>query len=269
MTKLHILQAGIRNKDKVWLERAARSRRNLKNDWIAPKSAQKGDEAVIYLGTAFFATARIISGSHPRPDWAPNRYGAAVDRIKLIEPPISLGLIRKYMPELAWANYPRSYATPLPDVAQKIRKLIASRRMKSGADVKANDLEYASRDELRAKALKEARAITEKKLRMTKYRIRSTAVHLYVLDRAEGICEGCMNSAPFKNLKFMPYLEPHHTTRLADDGADHPASVIALCPTCHSRVHHAHDGDDYNRKLKAKLRNIEPRLWLAAGGGRA
>jgi DNA modification methylase len=41
-------------------------------------------------------------------------------------------------------------------------------------------------------------------------------------------------------------------------GPDHPASVIALCPTCHSRVHRAHNGDDYNRKLNVKLRNIEP-----------
>lgn len=88
-------------------------------------------------------------------------------------------------------------------------------------------------------------------------RVRSEAVRLYVLKRAGGTCEGCGEPAPFVTKRKQPYLEPHHTTRLADGGPDHPAHVIALCPTCHRRVHHAHDGDDYNRMLTHKLIRME------------
>jgi 5-methylcytosine-specific restriction protein A len=80
---------------------------------------------------------------------------------------------------------------------------------------------------------------------------------VYVQRRADGKCEGCLAPAPFKTKKRRPYLEPHHTTRLSDGGPDHPRHVIALCPTCHRRVHHGEDGDDYNDALKATLRAIE------------
>jgi len=94
-------------------------------------------------------------------------------------------------------------------------------------------------------------ATVEERRRIT--RVRSDAVRAYVLKRAAGICEGCTNPAPFKTRRGTPYLEPHHTTRMADGGPDHPAHVIALCPTCHRRVHHAEDGQSYNDALKQWL----------------
>lgn len=86
---------------------------------------------------------------------------------------------------------------------------------------------------------------------------RSDALREYVLRRAGGICEGCQDVAPFETPKGKPYLEPHHTTRLADGGPDHPEHVIALCPTCHRRVHYARDGAEYNAYLIARLEAIE------------
>lgn len=86
---------------------------------------------------------------------------------------------------------------------------------------------------------------------------RSRAVRRYVLGRARGRCEGCGESAPFLGTGGAPYLEPHHTRRLTDSGPDHPAHVIALCPTCHSRVHYGIDGDTYNQSLIAKLVALE------------
>lgn len=38
------------------------------------------------------------------------------------------------------------------------------------------------------------------------------------------------------------YVEPHHTRRLTDGGPDDFHHVIALCPTCHRRVHYGTDG---------------------------
>jgi len=88
-------------------------------------------------------------------------------------------------------------------------------------------------------------------------RVRSEAVRAYVLKRAAGRCEGCGQPAPFNNKRGNPYLEPHHTTRIADGGPDHPAHVIGLCPTCHRRTHHAADGDEYNEELKQWLATRE------------
>jgi 5-methylcytosine-specific restriction protein A len=86
---------------------------------------------------------------------------------------------------------------------------------------------------------------------------RSAAVRVYVLRRADGACEGCGSDAPFTTRAGRPYLEPHHTRRISDGGPDDPASVIALCPTCHRRAHYATDAISYNDQLIARLLVIE------------
>jgi 5-methylcytosine-specific restriction enzyme A len=87
---------------------------------------------------------------------------------------------------------------------------------------------------------------------------RSSDLKVYVLRRADGICEGCEQPAPFLTKAGHPYLEPHHTRRLSDGGPDDYHHVIALCPTCHRRVHHGEDGSPPNADLVAKLATIEP-----------
>jgi 5-methylcytosine-specific restriction protein A len=72
---------------------------------------------------------------------------------------------------------------------------------------------------------------------------------VYVLKRANGVCEACANPAPFFTAKKRPYLEPHHVGRLADGGPDHPRFVAAVCPNCHRRVHSGADGSAYNAKI--------------------
>jgi 5-methylcytosine-specific restriction enzyme A len=90
----------------------------------------------------------------------------------------------------------------------------------------------------------------------TAYR-RSAAVRAYVLARADGTCEGCHTAAPFLTAAGRPYLEPHHTRRISDGGPDHPAAVIALCPTCHRRAHYANNAGTFNGSLIAALAAIE------------
>lgn len=85
------------------------------------------------------------------------------------------------------------------------------------------------------------------------WRIRSQKVKDYVLARAAGVCEACDEPAPFQKKDGTPYLEPHHTTRLADEGPDHPASVGAVCPTCHRRIHSGADGALWNKRLQARI----------------
>lgn len=86
---------------------------------------------------------------------------------------------------------------------------------------------------------------------------RSKAVKDYVLMRANGICESCKNPAPFLRIDGTPYLEPHHTTRVSDGGADHPRHVGAICPACHREIHYGVNGAAKNAELQSFLLEIE------------
>lgn len=256
MGTLHIIQGGIDNGDKEWLRRASFKKMDS-STWVVPKSASPGDEVVIYVrGYGFFATAIIKSFPIPRPDWI-NRYGAALTSIRLIEPAISIGAIRRKIPELTWAKYPRSITTPDPAISNKIRNLMSLRRKTGLPDLDDNALVESNIDELRKVALLKARPSATVKERNILYRARSLAVKLYVLRRSKGFCEGCKCPAPFQRPDGSPYLEPHHTRRLADDGPDHPRHVIALCPNCHRRVHYAIDGKAFNKLLIKTLTGLE------------
>jgi HNH endonuclease len=258
MTTLHIVQGGIENGDKKWLERAARDKLSSRS-WIVPKSVSIGDEVVIYVsGYGFFATARIKTRPRPRADWE-KRYGAGLNSIKLIDPAISIATVRRHVPKLTWAKYPRSITTPPPNIAMQIRMLISGRRKTGIPDLDDDALATANIDELRTVALLSARPSTTQKERKIIYRARSRAIHLYVLSRANGHCEGCSAAAPFRKAGGRPYLEPHHTTRLADDGPDHPAKVIGLCPNCHRRAHHSQDAKVFNCSLERRLASLESR----------
>ncbi len=82
---------------------------------------------------------------------------------------------------------------------------------------------------------------------------RADATRLTVLNRANGICEGCGATAPFLAANGEPYLEPHHVRRMTDGGAGDPRAVIALCPNCHRRAHRSIDRIAFNDGLKQRL----------------
>jgi hypothetical protein len=171
MKVLHIVQGGITNGDKKWLERAAK-RGWCSKSWVAPKAAQPGDEVVIYVaGYGFFATARITSYASLRAD-RQSRYGATLDSIRLIKPAISLATILRKVSALKWANYPRSITTPPPCIAAQIRALIRRRRKTGLPDLDEASLKAANIDELRRVALMSARQISARKKRETYHRIR-------------------------------------------------------------------------------------------------
>ncbi|HGE8303019.1 TPA: HNH endonuclease [Serratia marcescens] len=110
-------------------------------------------------------------------------------------------------------------------------------------------------EQLRAKAIKSSEISGQRQQSDSKksWFKRSEDVKKYVLKRANGICEACDQPAPFKKKNGEPYLEPHHTKRLADEGPDHPQWVGAICPTCHRRIHSGVDGKEVNKKLMVKL----------------
>ena len=116
-------------------------------------------------------------------------------------------------------------------------------------------------EELRLSALAATKAPQEPpKNSRRAYFKRSAAVKFYVLARAAGHCESCGKPAPFLRKNGIPYLEPHHILRLADEGPDHPRWVGAVCPSCHREIHHGVDGHVKNLALKQRLGD----LWDAA-----
>lgn len=74
---------------------------------------------------------------------------------------------------------------------------------------------------------------------------------------SNGICESCDAPAPFRRSNGEPYLEPHHTRRLADGGPDHPLWVGAVCPACHREIHHGELGRTKNDMLQERLKLLE------------
>ena len=67
---------------------------------------------------------------------------------------------------------------------------------------------------------------------------RNPDVVIEVLERANGICEGCNNTAPFLRVSDgTPYLEVHHKIPLSQNGDDTVENAIALCPNCHAKMH--------------------------------
>lgn len=70
--------------------------------------------------------------------------------------------------------------------------------------------------------------------------LRNPDVVAEVLLRANGVCEGCNQPAPFvRRSDGSPYLEVHHTIQLAEGGDDTVENASALCPNCHRKAHYA------------------------------
>lgn len=113
-----------------------------------------------------------------------------------------------------------------------------------------------SLDELRKEAEEAATdnvSVTVSKSSSTTIRYsRSQEIKDYVKARADGVCEGCNEPAPFTDKSGDPYLQVHHIHELSDGGSDAPENVVALCPNCHYRVHHGQDGESYNQELSSE-----------------
>ena len=80
--------------------------------------------------------------------------------------------------------------------------------------------------------------------------IRNADIVAQSRNRAHGICQLCEQPAPFIDKNGEPYLEVHHIVWLSRGGSDTLDNTAALCPNCHSRMHHLDKPEDVE-KLKA------------------
>ncbi len=82
---------------------------------------------------------------------------------------------------------------------------------------------------------------------------RDAKVKAWVLRQANGRCESCGSSAPFRTIEGLPYLEVHHVRTLAARGPDTIDNTVALCPNCHRRLHYGDDAIELREALLAKI----------------
>jgi 5-methylcytosine-specific restriction protein A len=82
------------------------------------------------------------------------------------------------------------------------------------------------------------------------YRSRSAVVARYVLARAAGNCEACGRLAPFHRVNGTPFIEVHHTRRIADEGPDDIHHVSGICPNCHREAHFGPDIHGFREKIE-------------------
>jgi 5-methylcytosine-specific restriction enzyme A len=90
--------------------------------------------------------------------------------------------------------------------------------------------------ELQDRALKSNPQCNEYKTTVRQY-VRNEYVVEYAKRLARGICQLCDQAAPFHDRKGRPYLETHHIVWLAKGGEDTIFNTVALCPSCHKRMH--------------------------------
>lgn len=83
--------------------------------------------------------------------------------------------------------------------------------------------------------------------------VRDPAIKAWVLEEANGTCEGCMQPAPFVDDNGNDYLEVHHLMPLASHGSDRTSNAIALCPNCHRRCHYSKDRDEFKLALYERI----------------
>lgn len=88
--------------------------------------------------------------------------------------------------------------------------------------------------------------------------VRDPAVKRWVLDLADGKCEGCDCPAPFVDDAGAPFLEVHHVMPLASWGSDRVSNAVALCPNCHRRCHYSVDREEFKAGLYQKLPRLVP-----------
>jgi len=86
--------------------------------------------------------------------------------------------------------------------------------------------------------------------------IRDPEVIAWVIMRAAGRCEACMNPAPFTRADGLPFLEVHHLRPLAEGGPDVIENAIAACPNCHRRLHHGSDRVSFRRSILRRAEGL-------------
>lgn len=140
---------------------------------------------------------------------------------------------RSWIPSLVPATYVGA------EIAARIEAMIVDSEEKkvvprAGFEVETRE----AKDKLRGKPAGNAKPVGL--IVSTTQYVRDTKVRAWVLREAKGVCECCMQPAPFDTADG-PFLEVHHVRQLAEQGPDTTCNAVAICPNCHRRLHYGLD----------------------------
>jgi 5-methylcytosine-specific restriction protein A len=85
---------------------------------------------------------------------------------------------------------------------------------------------------------------------------RRADVRAWVLNISGGTCEGCQQPASFTTDDGEPYLEVHHVRPLVRGGPDTTDNAIAICPTCHRRLHFSQEREAFRAAILKRIRRL-------------
>lgn len=249
---LHVLQGTTSDSDEITRLIDEGGGDSFVTPWVVPKKARPGDDILIYYRhkRSIIERGEIVSIPEPDSFGKRNVYKASIKISQWLDPGITLDELSALFPEWAWLRYPRTYATPTEDIAEKLKVLFLE-RIESNVEEETpeddtqhfyNDVSRSLQDSHSSRQARLAIApeIPERiSTTSTSFR-RNPDVVAEVLLRAEGKCENCLQPAPFARASDRtPYLEVHHRVMLAAGGKDTVANAIALCPNCHRAAHYA------------------------------
>jgi len=95
--------------------------------------------------------------------------------------------------------------------------------------------------------------------RTTSTYLRDWKVRSHVIKRSGGCCELC-DQPGFLMQNGDRYLEAHHLIALANDGADTPQNVIALCPGHHREAHYGSAREALEIEMASRLQGLLTRI---------
>jgi len=173
-----------------------------------------------------------------------------------------------YMGPVVLADKP--YQEEQPGEDGKLRNVWVFPLKAVNENVSTSPINKTTLESLYEKKIKEAKRLTTEQLEqrvksvskrsgqrnttVTQYE-RSPWISEYAKRRANGICQLCLEPAPFENKKGEPYLETHHIIWLSKDGEDSIENTVALCPNCHRKMHVLNDNSDVDVLIKRTLKN--------------
>ena len=139
---------------------------------------------------------------------------------------------------------------------------IGNKEFDAYENVRKTKVRALTKAELRARAKESSKKeVSSRNVLSTTY-VRDQNIAEYAKEWAEGICQLCGETAPFKDRNGSPYLESHHIIWLADGGSDSIDNTIALCPNCHRKMHVINDQADVNALLEKARKNLEEGVVL-------
>ena len=128
--------------------------------------------------------------------------------------------------------------------------LVSSEQLASLNRKKIKQAEQLSLKELRQRAIRVSPKNSRRILNSTQP-VRSPWVTEYAKRWANGVCQLCNNTGPFKLSDGDFYLESHHIHWLSRGGDDSIQNSVALCPNCHTKMHCLDKKKDVSKLVKA------------------